>query len=58
MDLKGKAFMLRRLESEPMSRMAHVVTEALEEMQTNGVINSNQRRAITAEIAARLHPVL
>ena len=57
-DLMGKAFMLRRLESEPMSKMAQVVAEALEEVTANGVISTTQRQAITAEIAARMHPVL
>lgn len=57
-DLKMKAFMLRRVHSEPLSKVAHIVTEALEEMSTKGVISQAQRHAITAEIAARLHPVL
>ena len=57
-DLKAKAFMLRRLESEPLSRMAHVVADALEESVDKGIINPAQRHAITVEIAARLHPVL
>ena len=50
--------MLRRVNSEPLSRVAHVVTEALEEMGTKGVITPAQRHAITTEIAARLHSVL
>lgn len=57
-DLKMKAFMLRRVNSEPLSRVAHAVTEALEEMNVKGVITPAQRHAITAEIAARLHPIL
>lgn len=57
-DLKGKAFMLRRLESEPLSRMAQVVSEALDEMLSQAVISPAQRQAINAEIATRLHHML
>lgn len=57
-DLKMKAFMLRRVNSKPLSRVAGVVTEVLEEMNAKGVITPSQRHAITTEIAARLHAVL
>lgn len=50
--------MLRRVNSEPLSKVAHVVTEALEEMSAKGVITLAQRHALTTEIAARLHCVL
>ena len=53
-----KAFMLRRVESEPLSRVANIVQETLDDLLAKKVISHGQRLAITSEIAARLHPVL
>ena len=53
-----QAFMLRRLEGGPAAAVARVVAECLEACEAKGVISAMQRHALTAEIAARLHPVL
>ena len=55
--LKMKAFMLRKTENEPLSRMAKAVANALEDSTAKGIISASQRRALTEEIASRLHPV-
>ena len=53
--LKGQALMLRRLNSEPLARMAHTVAEVLDHCERTGVITTSQRHAITTELAAKLH---
>ena len=53
-----QAFMLRRLESGPVAAVARAVSDVLEACEAKGVISPLQRRALTAEIAAKLHPVL
>ncbi|KAK9817740.1 hypothetical protein WJX72_001471 [[Myrmecia] bisecta] len=55
---KDQAFMLRRVSSEPMAQMAHIVAEVLEGCQAKGVISQAQRMALTTELATKLHPVL
>ena len=50
--------MLRRLESGPVAAVARAVSDVLEACEAKGVISPLQRRALTAEIAAKLHPVL
>ncbi|KAL0033148.1 hypothetical protein WJX79_005638 [Trebouxia sp. C0005] len=54
-ELKGQAHMLRRLNSEPLARMAHTVAEVLDHCEHTGVITAAQRHAITTELAAKLH---
>ena len=54
-ELKGQALMLRRLNSEPLARMAHTVAEVLDHCEHTGVITASQRHAITTELAAKLH---
>ncbi|KAL0025763.1 hypothetical protein WJX77_009943 [Trebouxia sp. C0004] len=54
-ELKGQAHMLRRLNSEPLARMAHTVAEVLDHCEHTGVITAAQRHAITRELAAKLH---
>ena len=53
--LKGQALMLKRLESEPLARMAHTVAEVLDHCVQSGTITASQRHAITTELAAKLH---
>jgi hypothetical protein len=50
--------MLRRLESGPAAAVARTVADVLEACEVRGVISGAQRHALTAEIAAKLHPVL
>ena len=54
-ELKGQALMLRRLNSEPLARMAHTVAEVLDHCEHSGIITGSQRHAITTELAAKLH---
>ena len=54
-ELKGQALMLRRLNSEPLARMAHTVAEVLAHCEHTGVITASQRHTITTELAAKLH---
>ncbi|KAK9851856.1 hypothetical protein WJX84_011935 [Apatococcus fuscideae] len=53
---RGHAYMLRRIASEPLARMAHAVAEVLEGARAKGLIDSAQHHALTAELAARMHP--
>ena len=50
--------MLRRIESGPVGRVAKAVSDVLEASQAKGIITAMQRLALTAEIAAKLHPLL
>lgn len=53
-----QAFMLRRIESGPVAAVARAVSDVLESCETKGIISGAQRHTLTAEIAAKLHPVL
>lgn len=53
---RGHAYMLRRIASQPLARMAHAVAEVLEGARAKGLIDSAQHHALTAELAARMHP--
>jgi hypothetical protein len=53
-----QAFMLRRIESGPVAKVACAVAEVLASCEAKGVISSRQRHALTAEIAGRLQNVL
>ena len=50
--------MLRRVENEPLARVAVVVADTLERCTLQGIISASQRHALTAELAASLNPVL
>ena len=50
--------MLRRVESEPVARVANVVADTLERCVRQGVITPAQRHALTAELATSLNPIL
>ena len=50
--------MLRKVESEPLARLAIVVADTLERCVRKGVLTPAQRHALTAELAASLNPIL
>ena len=50
--------MLRRLESEPVARVAHGVADTLDRCVHQGIISPAQKHALTAELAAALNPLL
>ena len=53
-----QAFMLRRIESGPVAKVARAVAEVLASCEAKGVISSMQRHSLTAEIAGKLQNVL
>ena len=53
-----QAFMLRRIESGPVARVARAVAEVLASCEAKGVITPRQRHSLTAEIAGKLQGVL
>ncbi|KAK7330306.1 hypothetical protein VNO77_24496 [Canavalia gladiata] len=50
----GQAFMLRRAAEEPLGHAAAIITDVLENAETNNVINASQKRALLHEMALRL----
>ncbi|KAJ1690226.1 hypothetical protein LUZ63_014381 [Rhynchospora breviuscula] len=50
----GQAFMLKRISDETIARAASVVSDVLENAESNNVINSSQKRALLQDIALRL----
>ncbi|KAK9785856.1 hypothetical protein WJX73_007544 [Symbiochloris irregularis] len=56
--LHSQAFMLRRVESQPLARVAVVVADTLERATQQGVITQAQRHQLTVELAASLNPIL
>jgi diacylglycerol kinase (ATP) len=56
--VKNQALMLRRINDQPLARMAHTVAEALDQCECKGIITASQRHAISKELAAKLHPAL
>uniref|UniRef100_A0A7C9AY27 Diacylglycerol kinase n=1 Tax=Opuntia streptacantha TaxID=393608 RepID=A0A7C9AY27_OPUST len=50
----GQAFMLRRASEEPLGHAAAIVTDVLEDAESNHVINAAQKRALLQEMALRL----
>ena len=56
--MHAKAFMLRRIESGPVARVARAVAEVLASCEAKGVITPQQRHSLTAEIAGKLQGVL
>ncbi|CAN8256914.1 unnamed protein product [Cochlearia groenlandica] len=50
----GQAFMLKRAAEEPLGHAAAIITDVLENAETNQVINASQKRALIQEMALRL----
>ncbi|KAM6571509.1 hypothetical protein CsatA_015589 [Cannabis sativa] len=50
----GQAFMLKRAAEEPLGHAAAIITDVLENAETNSVINASQKRALLQEMALRL----
>ncbi|CAL5362360.1 unnamed protein product [Camellia sinensis] len=50
----GQAFMLKRATEEPLGHAAAIITDVLENAETNRVINASQKRALLQEMALRL----
>ncbi|XP_004508690.1 diacylglycerol kinase 1 [Cicer arietinum] len=50
----GQAFMLKRAAEEPLGHAAAIITDVLENAETNSVINASQKRALLHEMALRL----
>ncbi|KAJ0235308.1 Diacylglycerol kinase 1 [Hirschfeldia incana] len=50
----GQAFMLKRATEEPLGHAAAIITDVLENAETNQVINASQKRALLQEMAVRL----
>uniref|UniRef100_A0A803QDL2 Uncharacterized protein n=1 Tax=Cannabis sativa TaxID=3483 RepID=A0A803QDL2_CANSA len=48
-----KAFMLKRAAVEPLGHAAAIITDVLENAETNSVINASQKRALLQEMALR-----
>ncbi|KAJ4974977.1 hypothetical protein NE237_008151 [Protea cynaroides] len=50
----GQAFMLRRASEEPLGHAAAIITDVLENAETNHIITASQKRALLQEMALRL----
>lgn len=50
----GQAFMLKRAAEEPLGHAAAMITDVLENAETNNLINASQKRALLHEMALRL----
>ncbi|KAL5544582.1 hypothetical protein UlMin_008366 [Ulmus minor] len=50
----GQAFMLKRAAEEPLGHAAAIITDVLENAETNNVINASQKRALLQEMALKL----
>ncbi|XP_021286036.1 diacylglycerol kinase 1 [Herrania umbratica] len=50
----GQAFMLKRTAEEPLGHAAAIITDVLENAETNHIINASQKRALLQEMALRL----
>lgn len=50
----GQAFMLKRAAEEPLGHAAAIITDVLENAETNRVITATQKRALLQEMALRL----
>lgn len=49
-----QAFMLKRASEEPLGHAAAIITDVLENAESNHVINASQKRALLQEMALRL----
>ncbi|MED6198329.1 Diacylglycerol kinase [Stylosanthes scabra] len=50
----GQAFMLKRAAEEPLGHAAAIITDVLENAESNNVINASQKRALLQEMAMKL----
>ncbi|EEF47790.1 diacylglycerol kinase 1 [Ricinus communis] len=50
----GQAFLLKRVSEEPLGHAAAIITDVLENAESNHVINASQKRALLQEMAIRL----
>lgn len=50
----GQAFMLKRAAEEPLGHAAAIITDVLENAESNQVINASQKRALLQEMALKL----
>ncbi|KAL4345091.1 hypothetical protein HN51_063144 [Arachis hypogaea] len=50
----GQAFMLKRAAEEPLGHAAAIITDVLENAESNNVINASQKRALLQEMALKL----
>ncbi|KAK9116539.1 hypothetical protein Sjap_015486 [Stephania japonica] len=50
----GQAFMLKRASLEPLGHAAAIITDVLENAETNHVITASQKRSLLQEMAMRL----
>eukprot|EP00262_Sarcandra_glabra_P013494 TRINITY_DN3754_c0_g1_i1.p1 TRINITY_DN3754_c0_g1~~TRINITY_DN3754_c0_g1_i1.p1 ORF type:complete len:222 (-),score=59.21 TRINITY_DN3754_c0_g1_i1:47-712(-) len=50
----GQAFMLKRAAEEPLGHAAAIITDVLENAESNHVITASQKRALLQEMALRL----
>lgn len=50
----GQAFMLKRAAEEPLGHAAAIITDVLENAETNRVITASQKRALLQEMALKL----
>lgn len=50
----GQAFMLKRAAEEPLGHAVAIITDVLENAETNQVITASQKRALLQEMALRL----
>ncbi|XP_031258625.1 diacylglycerol kinase 1 [Pistacia vera] len=50
----GQAFMLKRAAEAPLGHAAAIITDVLENAETNHIINATQKRALLQEMALRL----
>ncbi|ONK76385.1 uncharacterized protein A4U43_C03F27130 [Asparagus officinalis] len=50
----GQAFMLKRAAEEPLGHAAAIITDVLENAETNKIITASQKRALLQEMALRL----
>ena len=50
----AQAFMLKRAAEEPLGHAAAIITDVLENAETNRVITASQKRALLQEMALKL----
>lgn len=50
----NQAFMLRRTTEEPLGKAASIITDVLENAESNGVITAAQKKALLHDVALRL----
>ncbi|CAA6657412.1 unnamed protein product [Spirodela intermedia] len=50
----GQAFMLKKAAEEPLGHAAAIITDVLENAETNGVITASQKRTLLQEMALKL----